>query len=147
MSNSIKCDVCGKLFFADQIKIEKEPVTCLPQEVDGPIATYYRCPHCKEKYLISVKSQSIRNMMLEFEVLKVEHANQLRSRAPQAQLARNVEVLQQMYRKIVGAQHALKEAVLNATDKYANKRVCPDVDQAMPEEAPKDDKGTGARNS
>lgn len=147
MHNAIRCDLCEKIFFPDQIKIEKEAVTCLPKEIKEPIATYYKCPHCKTKYLISVKSEDIRKAVLEFEVLKVKHANQLRARTPQPQLARNIEVLQQMYKKIVGAEHALKEAVLDATGEYANKRVCPDVDQTMPEEAPKDDKGTGARNS
>ena len=147
MSNAIKCDLCEKIFFSDQIKIEKENVTCLPEEIKEPIATYYKCPHCKAKYLIGVKSKDIKELLLEFEVLKVRHANQLRTGAPQSQLERNIEVLQEMYKKIVCAGHALKEAVLDATDEYANKRVCPDVDQAMPEEAPKNDKGTGARNS
>ena len=47
MSNAIKCDLCEKIFFSDQIKIEKENVTCLPEEIKEPIATYYKCPHCK----------------------------------------------------------------------------------------------------
>lgn len=121
-ANSIKCDQCGKIFFADDIKLERAPCTIyLGPSIVEPEETFFACPYCKSKYLINIHDQHIKIELSRLNAMQVQFRNQSRAKAPKKQLTELYDEIVAGYANVHAYEKKLKEAVLNASIEYGNK--------------------------
>jgi NAD-dependent SIR2 family protein deacetylase len=100
----VTCDECKKQFKLKPKRIEKEKV------VEGIDRTFFKCPYCKRKYVVTYEDGEFKQNISDMKVLREEMANvQLDTVEYKAALKeydelykRNIEI-SKGYKKIYGS--------------------------------------------
>lgn len=112
MTNLIICDECQSEF-AINLKTLEHPANKLKDYV---IETYFRCPHCNEKYIAFVTDRQAREMQKEIRKFHKQIINQdyssLSEEEYKAKIDEQHEVMNGMKQKLMARMDELKVQVL-----------------------------------